>query len=494
MSQAAIYSLPTGCRPTMQGGTPSPLPPGAERGRARDHRVRRGGRAGRRARRRPAGRRARARRGGPPTTSTWIRGRAGAGGRGRRPVPPGRRAAGRADPRRDPRAGAAPDRGQRARRRASWPRCSACSRAARLVHADLRRVAEPAPLRRRAAATAARQGDRAPAGAVASTPTATCSTRPVPGSPPRGARCRPPGNACSAGWRRCSAGSDPSAAPADASVTVRGNRYVIPVRRDSRSRPPGIIHDESGSAGTLFIEPSEAIELGNALREAEVEEERETLRVLRELTDLLRPELPCSVTRSRCAWRWTIWSPGRATPSRWRARCPRSRRAPADAPDRERPPPAAAGRGADRWCRSISSCDRRSAPCSSAAPTPAARRCCSRPSAWRRRWRERHHPAGRRGEPAAHLPAILRRHRRPAVHRGEPLHLQRRMSHAAARCWRRRTMRSSCCWTRSAAAPIRSRARRSRGHAGLAHRRGSVTLATTHLGALKELASGTGGS
>jgi DNA mismatch repair protein MutS2 len=81
------------------------------------------------------------------------------------------------------------------------------------------------------------------------------------------------------------------AAPADATVTVRGNRYVIPVRRDSRNRPPGIIHDESGSAGTLFIEPSETIELGNALREAQVEEERETLRVLRELTDILRPHL-----------------------------------------------------------------------------------------------------------------------------------------------------------------------------------------------------------
>jgi DNA mismatch repair protein MutS2 len=85
---------------------------------------------------------------------------------------------------------------------------------------------------------------------------------------------------------------DSASAPADASVTVRGGRYVIPVRRDSRSRPGGIIHDESGSAGTLFIEPAEAIELGNALREAEVDEEREALRVLRELTDLLRPELP----------------------------------------------------------------------------------------------------------------------------------------------------------------------------------------------------------
>jgi DNA mismatch repair protein MutS2 len=87
-------------------------------------------------------------------------------------------------------------------------------------------------------------------------------------------------------------GLDASAAPADASVTVRGGRYVIPVRRDARSRPGGIVHDESGSAGTLFIEPADAIELGNALREAEVEEERETLRVLRELTELLRPELP----------------------------------------------------------------------------------------------------------------------------------------------------------------------------------------------------------
>ncbi len=86
-------------------------------------------------------------------------------------------------------------------------------------------------------------------------------------------------------------GLEAGAAPAEATVTMRGGRYVIPVRRDSRSRPAGIVHDESGSAGTLFIEPSDAIELGNALREAQVEEERETLRVLRELTDLLRPEL-----------------------------------------------------------------------------------------------------------------------------------------------------------------------------------------------------------
>ncbi len=72
-------------------------------------------------------------------------------------------------------------------------------------------------------------------------------------------------------------------------VTMRAGRYVIPVRRDARGRPDGIIHDESASAGTLFIEPTVAIPLGNALREAVVAEERAVLQVLRELTEALRP-------------------------------------------------------------------------------------------------------------------------------------------------------------------------------------------------------------
>ena len=72
-------------------------------------------------------------------------------------------------------------------------------------------------------------------------------------------------------------------------VTLREGRYVIPVRRDARDRPDGIIHDESGSAGTLFIEPTAAIPLGNALRAAVIAEEREVLAVLRALTQQLRP-------------------------------------------------------------------------------------------------------------------------------------------------------------------------------------------------------------
>ena len=74
-----------------------------------------------------------------------------------------------------------------------------------------------------------------------------------------------------------------------AGVTVRNGRYVIPVRRDARGRVEGIVHDESASAGTLFVEPTASIELGNALRAAIAEAEREALRVLRELTQRLRP-------------------------------------------------------------------------------------------------------------------------------------------------------------------------------------------------------------
>ena len=72
-------------------------------------------------------------------------------------------------------------------------------------------------------------------------------------------------------------------------MTVREGRYVIPVRSTARARIGGIVHDESATRATVFLEPPEVIELGNALRAAEVEEQREILQVLRDLTDLLRP-------------------------------------------------------------------------------------------------------------------------------------------------------------------------------------------------------------
>src|SRR5207245_1954134 len=57
----------------------------------------------------------------------------------------------------------------------------------------------------------------------------------------------------------------------------------------ARARVGGMVHDEAATRSTVFVEPPEVIELGNALRAAETEEQREVLRVLRELTDLLRP-------------------------------------------------------------------------------------------------------------------------------------------------------------------------------------------------------------
>ena len=75
----------------------------------------------------------------------------------------------------------------------------------------------------------------------------------------------------------------------DMSVTVREGRYVIPVRREGARQVGGIVHGASGTGGTLFVEPPAAIEFGNRIRELEGEEQEEIERVLRELTDALRP-------------------------------------------------------------------------------------------------------------------------------------------------------------------------------------------------------------
>src|SRR5438270_4424954 len=75
----------------------------------------------------------------------------------------------------------------------------------------------------------------------------------------------------------------------DAAVRLRGGRYVIPVRGTGWAKVGGIVHDESATGSTLFVEPPEAIGLGNALREHEAAEQREVLQVLRDLTELLRP-------------------------------------------------------------------------------------------------------------------------------------------------------------------------------------------------------------
>jgi len=76
---------------------------------------------------------------------------------------------------------------------------------------------------------------------------------------------------------------------ADSSVTMRNGRYVIPVRRGGQVAAGGIVHDTSSTGGTLFVEPPAAVAFGNRIRELESEEIEEVERILRELTDTLRP-------------------------------------------------------------------------------------------------------------------------------------------------------------------------------------------------------------
>ena len=76
---------------------------------------------------------------------------------------------------------------------------------------------------------------------------------------------------------------------ADMSVTIRNGRYVIPVRRDARNVVGGLVHDTSATGATLFVEPPAAIEAGNRIRELQGEELREIDQILRGLTELVRP-------------------------------------------------------------------------------------------------------------------------------------------------------------------------------------------------------------
>ena len=70
----------------------------------------------------------------------------------------------------------------------------------------------------------------------------------------------------------------------DRLVTLRGGRFVIPVRENQRHRVKGMVHDQSSSGATLFIEPMVTVELNNKLRQLELAAEREVKRILKALT------------------------------------------------------------------------------------------------------------------------------------------------------------------------------------------------------------------
>ncbi|MDR2267202.1 MAG: endonuclease MutS2 [Christensenellaceae bacterium] len=67
-------------------------------------------------------------------------------------------------------------------------------------------------------------------------------------------------------------------------VTIRGDRYVIPVKSEFRGYIPGLIHDQSASGQTIYVEPMAIVEMNNALKTHLIEEEREIERILRQFT------------------------------------------------------------------------------------------------------------------------------------------------------------------------------------------------------------------
>lgn len=78
----------------------------------------------------------------------------------------------------------------------------------------------------------------------------------------------------------------------DAAPTMREGRLVLPVPPAYKRKIGGIVHDESATGKTVFIEPQQVVEANNRIRELEGEERRERMRILLEITTMLRPEVP----------------------------------------------------------------------------------------------------------------------------------------------------------------------------------------------------------
>ena len=78
----------------------------------------------------------------------------------------------------------------------------------------------------------------------------------------------------------------------DVTPTVRDGRLVIPVAPGMKRKIRGIVHDESATGKTVFIEPAEVVEANNRIRELEGEERREIIRILTEFSATIRPQVP----------------------------------------------------------------------------------------------------------------------------------------------------------------------------------------------------------
>lgn len=77
----------------------------------------------------------------------------------------------------------------------------------------------------------------------------------------------------------------------DTVITMRDDRYCLPVKSEYKSQAKGIVHDQSSTGSTLFIEPAPIVELGNTIRELQVQEKKEIEKVLQNLSQLLGDHL-----------------------------------------------------------------------------------------------------------------------------------------------------------------------------------------------------------